>query len=362
MAATPEQLVTDAHKLFLIVATLAFGWVFYLLAPVLMPFFMAALFAYLGDPIVDRLEERKLSRTLSVSIVFAVLLTVGLLLFLVLIPLLTAQVGALFKRLPEYLGLFQSTTIPWLASLGFPVEIFDVSSIKQNLIDYWASVGQVAGSVFGYMTSSGLAILQWLTNLVLVPVLTFYLLRDWDDIVARFRALLPRRYAKQVIALSLECDDMLAAFIRGQLMVMFALAIIYTIGLSLVGLELALLLGVIAGIVSFVPYLGLIVGIGLSGVAAFFQFHEWLPVTMVVSVFGFAQLIEGVVLTPRFVGERIGLHPVAVLFAVLAGAQLFGFIGVLLALPVAAVVMVLLRHTHKRYLDSELYSTDQEQG
>jgi predicted PurR-regulated permease PerM len=362
MAATPEQLVTDAHKLFLIVATLAFGWVFYLLAPVLMPFFMAALFAYLGDHIVDRLEERKLSRTLSVSIVFAVLLTVGLLLFLVLIPLLTAQVGALFKRLPEYLGLFQSTTIPWLASLGFPVEIFDVSSIKQNLIDYWASVGQVAGSVFGYMTSSGLAILQWLTNLVLVPVLTFYLLRDWDDIVARIRALLPRRYAKQVVALSLECDDMLAAFIRGQLMVMFALAIIYTIGLSLVGLELALLLGVIAGIVSFVPYLGLIVGIGLSGVAAFFQFHEWLPVIMVVGVFGFVQLIEGMVLTPRFVGERIGLHPVAVLFAVLAGAQLFGFIGVLLALPVAAIVMVLLRHTHKRYLDSELYLTDQEQG
>jgi predicted PurR-regulated permease PerM len=285
----------------------------------------------------------------------------GLLLVLVLVPLLTAQVGSLFERLPEYLVIFQATTVPWLASMGFPVEIFDVASIKQTFVDYWTNVSQVAGSLFSYMTSSGLAILQWLINLVLIPVLSYYLLRDWDDIVARFRELLPRRYAKQVIALSIECDDMLAAFLRGQLLVMLILATIYTLGLSFVGLELALLLGVIAGIVSFVPYLGLIVGIGLSGIAAFFQFHDWLPVIMVAGVFGVAQLIEGMILTPRFVGERIGLHPVAVLFSVMAGAELFGFIGVLLALPVAAVAMVLLRHSHKRYLESHLYSTNQKQ-
>lgn len=361
MAAAQEQLVSDARKLFIIVAALIFGWIFYLLSPVLMPFFIAALFAYLGDPIVDNLEERNLSRSSSVSIVYGVLLILGLLLILVLLPLLTAQVGALFQRLPDYLTIFQSTAIPWLTSVGFPVEIFDIGSIKQAFIDYWANVSQVAGSLVSYMTSSSLAILQGLANLILVPVLTFYLLRDWDDIVKRFRQLLPRRYATQVIALSLECDEMLAAFIRGQLMVMLALATIYTVGLSFIGLELALLLGVIAGIVSFVPYLGLIVGIGLAGVAAFFQFHEWMPVIMVAAVFGFAQIIEGMVLTPRFVGERIGLHPVAVLFAVMAGAQLFGFIGILLALPVAAIVMVLLRHTHKQYLESELYSTDQEQ-
>jgi len=134
------------------------------------------------------------------------------------------------------------------------------------------------------------------------------------------------------------------------------LASIYTVGLAMIGLELSLLIGVAAGIVSFVPYLGLIVGIGLAGLAAFLQFHEWLPVLMVVLVFGVAQVVEAVVLTPRFVGERIGLHPVAVIFAVLAGGQLFGFTGVLLALPVAAVIMVLLRHTHQRYLDSQLYT------
>jgi len=348
--------MSDTNKLFIIISSVVFGWLFYLLSPVLMPFFVSALLAYLADPIVDKLEAKKLSRTVSVSIVFAVLMLVGLLLLLVLLPLLTSQVGALFKRLPEYLTLLQTNLVPWLASMGLPADLLDMSTIKQALTSYWTEVGQVAGGVFSYMTRSGMAILQWLMNLVLVPVVTFYLLRDWDLLVARFRELLPRSQAKEIIKLSLECDDMLAAFIRGQLMVMLALASIYTVGLAMIGLELSLLIGVAAGIVSFVPYLGLIVGIGLAGLAAFLQFHEWLPVLMVVLVFGVAQVVEAVVLTPRFVGERIGLHPVAVIFAVLAGGQLFGFAGVLLALPVAAVIMVLLRHTHQRYLDSQLYT------
>jgi predicted PurR-regulated permease PerM len=206
------------------------------------------------------------------------------------------------------------------------------------------------------MTRSSLALVQWVGNMVLIPVLTFYLLRDWDILVARFRELLPRRHAEKVTQISLECDDMLAGFIRGQLLVMSALSLIYTVGLMIIGVELALLLGVIAGVVSFVPYLGLIVGVVLSGLAALLQFGDWMPVVYVVIVFSVAQMIEGMVLTPRFVGERIGLHPVAVIFAVLAGGQLFGFTGVLLALPVAAVVVVLLKHAHERYVSSDLYS------
>lgn len=354
--ATKQQSMTDVHKLYLAIIIIASGWLLYLLSAILMPFFISALLAYLGDPIVDKLEQKKLSRTLSVSIVFGVLVLVGLILLLVLLPMLTAQVGALFKRLPDYLALFQSNVIPWLASFGFPVEVFDIDTIKQSITSYWSEVGQVAGSVVKYMTHSGVIAMQWLANLVLIPVLTFYLLRDWDLLVARFRELMPRSNADKIITLSLECDDVLAAFLRGQLMVMAALATIYTIGLALIGLELALLLGVIAGVVSFVPYLGLIVGIGLAGLAAYLQFHEWLPVIMVVGVFSVAQMIEGMVLTPRFVGERIGLHPVAVLFAVMAGAQLFGFTGILLVLPVAAVVMVLLRHAHQQYIESHLYT------
>lgn len=348
--------MTDSNKLFLLITSVVSGWLFYQLLPVLMPFFVSALLAYLADPIVDKLETKKLSRTLSVSIVFAVLFLVGLILLLIVLPLLTSQIAALFKRLPDYLSIIQTTVVPWLNSIGLPVASFDINMLKQALTNYWSEVGLVAGGVFNYVTRSGVAVLQWLANLVLVPVVTFYLLRDWDLIVARFRELLPRRHAETFISMTLECDDMLAAFIRGQLMVMFALSTIYTIGLTMIGLELSLLIGVIAGVVSFVPYLGLIVGIGLAGIAAFFQFHEWLPIVMVMLVFGVAQVLEGVVLTPRFVGERIGLHPVAVIFSVLAGGQLFGFAGVLLALPVAAVIMVLLRHAHQRYLSSQIYS------
>ncbi|MFW5450945.1 MAG: AI-2E family transporter [Methylophagaceae bacterium] len=356
MAADQKLGISDNNKLLLAIIVVAVAWVFYQLSAVLMPFFISALLAYLGDPLVDKLETKKLSRTLSVTIVFAVILVICLAMLLVLLPLLTAQIGSLFSKLPEYVAVLHASVTPWLSSVGFPVEVFDINTIKQALSNYWAEVGQVAGGVFSYMTRSGVIVLQWLINLILVPVLTFYLLRDWDLLVARFRELLPRRYAPKVVELSLECDEMLAAFLRGQVMVMLALATIYVIGLALIGLELALLVGVIAGIVSFVPYLGLIVGIGLAGAAAFFQFHEWFPIAMVVVVFGVAQTVEAVILTPRFVGERIGLHPVAVIFAVLAGGQLFGFTGVLLALPVAAVIMVLLRHTHQHYVTSQMYA------
>lgn len=356
MAEQQKPILLDSNKLFVLFIVVISGWLFHILAPVLMPFIVAALFAYLGDPLVDYLEDKKLSRTASVTVVFGSLLLVLLILLLVLVPILTAQVASLVKQLPQYLSFIQQNLEPWLESKGLPTMLSDMTNIKQAISQYWGEVGKVASGLFNYVVSSGTALLQLIANLILIPVVTFYLLRDWDMLVARFRELIPRRYSEQIIQLSLECDDMLAAFLRGQLMVMTALSTIYATGLALIGLDLALLLGVIAGVVSFVPYLGLIVGVGLAGVAAFFQFQELLPVVFVVVVFGVAQMIEGMILTPRFVGERIGLHPVAVIFAVLAGGQLFGFAGVLLALPVAAVIMVLLRHIHQRYLDSELYS------
>jgi predicted PurR-regulated permease PerM len=347
--------MTESNKVLILLISAILIWVFYLLTPVLMPFFVSALLAYLGDPLVDRLEKFKLSRTLSVTIVFSALFIVLLILLLVLVPMLTAQVSALLKRLPDYIDVIQASIIPFLSNIGVPVEFFDLETIRKSLVNYWSEVGKMAGGVVGYMTQSGLAVLQLVTNLVLIPVVTFYLLRDWDDLVAAFRHKLPRRYSEVVIKLSKECDLMIAAFMRGQLMVMSGLATMYTIGLTLIGLDLALLLGVIAGIVSFVPYLGLIVGIGLAGTAAFLQFHEWLPVFWVVVVFSVAQTVEGMVLTPRFVGEQIGLHPVAVIFAIMAGGQLFGFTGILLALPVTAVIMVLLRYAMQRYVNSPLY-------
>jgi predicted PurR-regulated permease PerM len=198
-------------------------------------------------------------------------------------------------------------------------------------------------------------VLGWFANLVLIPVVTFYLLRDWDRIVQGVHESLPRSWEPTVVRLVRECDEVIGAFIRGQLLVMLALGACYTVGLLLVGLDLALLIGTLAGLASVVPYLGLVLGLGAASIAALVQFGEWLPVAWVVAVFLVAQLAEGMYLTPRLVGDRIGMHPVLVIFAVMAGGQLFGFTGVLLGLPVAAVVLVLLRHVHERYRASSLY-------
>ncbi|MDX1572578.1 MAG: AI-2E family transporter [Methylophaga sp.] len=358
MATMEKKLISDSNKWLILISILLFGFLLYQLASVLLPFLVAALFAYLGDPLVDRLEARKLSRTVSVVIVFSVLFIVTIAAILIFLPLLSAQLASLFEKLPGYIDKLQSSIEPIMQSLGLSKDMINLDTLKDALKNYWSEAGKMAGDVFSYVSKSGMALLTFITNLVLIPVLTFYLLRDWDLLVARFRELLPRRHAKKITDLSLECDDMLAGFLRGQLMVMLALSIMYSIGLTLIGLDLALLIGVIAGIVSFVPYLGLLVGILLAGLAAYFQFQEWLPILYVIAVFSFAQIIEGSVLTPRFVGERIGLHPVAVIFAVMAGGSLFGFVGVLLALPVAAVAMVLVRHVHDHYVNSQLYSVE----
>jgi len=356
VATNDTKIISDSNKLLLLLLLVLGGWLFYQLSSVLMPFFVAALLAYLGDPLVDWLQEKKLSRTQAVCIVFAVIFFCIIVALLILVPLLGNQLSSLFEKMPDYLDRLQQLIQPVLQMVGLSKDMIDLQTLQNALKDYWSEAGKFAGDLFGYMSRSGMAVMVWLINLLLIPVLTFYLLRDWDDLVARFRELIPRSYAPKVIKMSEECDEMLAGFLRGQLLVMLALAVMYSAGLMLIGVDLAILIGFVAGLLSFVPYLGLIVGITLAGLAAYLQLQEWLPVLYVIIVFSVAQSIESMFLTPRLVGERIGLHPVAVIFAVMAGGALFGFIGVLLALPVAAVSMVLLRHVHERYVNSELYS------
>lgn len=333
------------------------GWLLYLLAPVLTPFLVAAALAYLGDPIVDRLEAIKITRSLAVVIVFAIMLALGLVLLLVLIPLLQDELLSLLKRIPEIIAWMQSDLLPWLSSrLGIEPSSVNPETVRAALQENWRDVGDIAGYVLGGLTDSGQWLLLWLSYLLLVPVVTFYLLRDWDRLLDKLRRLIPERYRASVTQLASECDSVLAQFLRGQLTVMLALAMIYAVGLWLVGLDYALLIGIGAGLISFIPYLGGIVGIAAAAVAALIQFQDLLPLLYVALVFGIGQAIEGMVLSPWLVGDRIGLHPVAVIFAVMAGGQLFGFLGVLLALPVAAVVTVLLRHLHARYTDSDFYT------
>ncbi len=337
------------------------GYLVYLLSPILTPFAVGALLAYLFDPLADKLEEWKLSRTVSVTLVF---LVISLLVFataVVLIPALERQISSLIRNLPSYFQWLSNNISPWLQStLGIETNLFDFNELTQLLKVHWEGAGSFAQTVLSSVTKSSMVIVSWLMNFLLIPVVTFYLLRDWDIITERVSQLIPRPYYNKVTQITQDSNAVLSSFLRGQLSVMLALGAVYTIGLWIVGVELSLLIGMGAGLVSFVPYLGTIVGLVAGVIAALVQFGDMSHIIYVLIVFGIGQLLEGFVLTPWLVGDRIGLHPVAVIFAVLAGGQLFGFVGVLLGLPLAAVVMVLLRHGHERYLESKLYGRENE--
>lgn len=347
--------MSDTQKWQLLALSVLLGFLTWLLAPVLTPFALSALLAYLGDPVVDRLERWRLSRTASVAVVFALMTLILVGIVLLLVPLLERQISDFVEQLPRYLEWFRSRVLPWVEHNFGVTPDFDPATIPDMLREYWQQAGGVAAAVLGGLSKSGLAVLGWIANLLLIPVVTFYLLRDWDVLVARVRSLLPRAIEPTASRLGHESDHVLGAFLRGQLSVMLSLGAIYTIGLWMTGIDLALLIGMIAGLVSFVPYLGVFVGATISIVAALVQYGDWLHVVLVIVVFAVGQTLEGFVLTPWLVGDRIGLHPVAVIFAIMAGGQLFGFLGVLLALPVAAVAMVGLRYLHERYTHSRLY-------
>lgn len=337
------------------------GFLIYLLSPILTPFLVAALLAYLGDPLADRLEAWRLPRTLAVIVVFVVMGLILLGSVLLLLPLLEGQVAALIQALPGYLAWLNAHVLPWLQSrLGIDPRYLDLNSMVHLLSQHWQQAGGFAAHLADTLSRSGLVLFGWLANLVLIPIVTFYLLRDWDRLVAYIGELLPTRVQPSAAALAREADEVLGAFLRGQLSVMLALGVVYAVGLWLIGLKLGILIGVIAGVVSFVPYLGFTLGIVAALAAMFFQTHELLALWPVLVVFGVGQVLESAVFTPLLVGDRIGLHPVAVIFAVLAGGQLFGFIGVLLALPVAAVLAVFLRHLHQRYRGSAFYREHNE--
>ncbi|NBA97753.1 AI-2E family transporter [Pseudomonas sp. R5(2019)] len=349
--------MNDRRRWIWLITVLVFAAFVYWLHPILSPFLVGILLAYLADPLVDRLEKLGMSRTWGVISVFALFSLILAILLLVLVPLLAKQLVRLYELAPQMLDWLQHTALPWVQSrLGLVDGFWKFDKIKAAITEHMGPTTDIVGVVLSQATASGLALLGWLANLVLIPVVSFYLLRDWDLMMAKLRRLLPRQNEEQVVGLAGECHEVLGAFIRGQLLVMVALGVIYAAGLMLVGLELGLLIGMLAGLAAIVPYMGFIVGIGAAMIAGLFQFGgEWYPLIGIAAVFMVGQALEGMVLTPLLVGDRIGLHPVAVIFAILAGGELFGFTGVLLALPVAAVIMVLLRHMHDLYKESDIY-------
>lgn len=339
---------SDLRLNWLIAVAIA-GWLFYLLAPVLTPFIAAGLLAYIGDPLADRLQKFKMPRTLAVVVVFLLTFILLALLILLVGPLIKTQISALFQALPDIARQVEQVWLPTIFS-WLDVEPGDDVGIGAFLSRYSEIVGSWSGKVLLGVSKSGGALAAAVLSLFLIPILTFYMLRDWDSFITHLRALIPDNQRETAVQLARETDEILGAFLRGQILVMLALSIIYTVGLSLVGLKFAIAIGVVAGLVSFVPYLGFVFGIGLAGLTVALEPNPFWNLIGVVATFTIAQVIEGSFLTPKLVGDRIGLHPVLVIFAVAAGGQLFGFFGILLALPAAAVLSVLLRFAYHRYL------------
>ncbi len=342
---------------------LAFGLFVLLLRPILSPFVLGALIAYLGDPLVDYLERRKINRTLGVSLVFLFFSSLIAAAIFLAIPMLLAQIDALLQKIPLIYQWLVDVAAPWVrARFSVPLEQMPQIDWGDQLADNWQSLGKMSAEAIKRVTGSGASVLLGLTNLALVPVVAFYLMRDWDIIRLRLLDLAPKDWQASISEMTGEADEVVGAFLRGQFLVMLALGAIYGTGLWLVGVQLALILGLIAGTASIVPYLGFIVGILVSSIAAYAQFQDWTILLWVGLVFGVGQLLESMVLTPLLVGDRIGLHPVAVIFVLMAGGQLAGFVGVVLALPVAAVIMVFARHAVAHYRRSDIYGAGDDAG
>lgn len=334
----------------------ATGVMIHFLSPILAPFMLSLVLAYLGDPVADRLEKMGMSRALSVTVVFVALFAFLLLLLLVLIPTLFHQVKTVIQLLPVWEAWVRNNLVPQLLTyIEVDPEWFDLSLVVKQLATEWQQTGGIIAELSRKVTTSSLAIAGFMVNLFLVPVVTFYLLRDWDKMMMHLRLMMPLNLEGEIVYLAKECDEVLGAFLKGQLMVMLALGVIYSVGLWLIGLQFAMLIGLLAGIASIIPYMGFFVGFATAIIVALFQFDHYWALLAVTGVFIVGQMLEGYVLTPWLVGDKIGLHPVAVIFALMAGGQLFGFIGMLIALPLAAIIMVLLRHLHRNYKASDLY-------
>ena len=335
------------------------GLTFYLLGPVLTPFLISFSLAYLLHPLVDRLERHRIPRSIGVSIIFAAGILIVVLGVLLLIPPLQTQIGRLSTFIPQATTWLQQEALPWVSRrLGTDVSRLDAGRLAQLLQDNFSQAGGIATNVATYLTSSGMKLAAILANLFLVPIVTFYMMRDWHAMLDSLGKLVPRPLLPAVTDLARESDEVLAAFLRGQLLVMVALGTIYSIGFWIAGVEFAMLIGIFAGLVSFVPYLGVAMALVSAMITAAITGADPVTYAYILVVVGIGQALEGSVITPLLVGDRIGLHPVIVIFLVLAGGQLFGFVGVLVALPVGAVLSVFFRHLQELYKRSELYGED----
>jgi len=351
MTFTPNQIRAAAW------AGIALGtWLLLaLLAPVLMPFVLAGVLAYALHPLVERLHARRVPRWLGAGVAITMLSLVMLLVVLLIVPVITRQVPLLKEQVPALLERFNDVLLPLAARFGLDLQI-DVAQVRSWLRELIS--GHESELINGLLSSlriGGSALAALFGNLILAPIVAYYLLLDWAGLVERTKRLIPPRWLATVQSFLDETDEVLGQYLRGQLLVMGILAVFYTVGLALVGLKLALPIGVFTGLAVFVPYLGFGLGMVMGLLAAVLQFQSVLGVALVAAVFVIGQVVESMYITPRLLGERIGLHPIAVIFALMAFGHVFGFVGVLVALPASAVLLVAIRRARRGYMASDLY-------
>ena len=331
------------------------GALVYVLSPILAPFLAGAIFAYVLNPLVGRLTGRYLPRIVAVVLVLLFALALVTALALVIVPLFIKELRMMSERLPAFLVWINEQVAPWLQE-RFAIDFqLDIATVKQLAGGILANNQDLVAGLLGSLKIGGLALIAFFVNVLLVPVVLFFLLRDWNALVQRVDAMIPRHLHERARGILAEIDAVLAEFLRGQMIVMLVMSVYYSGALSVAGLEFALPIGVITGLLVIVPYAGAFTGILLGTIAAAMQFESLAGVAWVWVAFGIGQLIEGMAVTPLLVGERIGLHPVAVIFALLAFGTVFGFFGVLLALPASAVLLVALRHLRAAYLAGPLF-------
>lgn len=331
-----------------------------LLGPVLMPFIVAGILAYVLNPWVDklcalRLRKTGMPRPVAAALVIGVSLAIVLAMFLIITPILQKEIPQLQDQIPRFFDKLDTLLSPVLAKFGIHIKL-DSNGIKSLLSEQLTNSGEAIGkAVLASVKVGGTAVLGMVANLLLIPVVLFYLLMDWHPLIQRLSNFIPRRWLKKTRDSILEVDEIMAQYLRGQIMVMIVLAVYYSLALSIARFDLALPVGIITGFLVFIPYLGFGFGLALALIGATLQFDGLTGLIWVAVIYGAGQILEGFFLTPRLVGERIGLHPLTVIFALMAFGQLFGFIGVLVALPASAIISVVVKHVRASYLSSSFY-------
>lgn len=333
------------------IAAAVFFFLLWALGQVILPFLVGGAIAYFLDPVADRLERLGLSRVMSTVVIFVILLAVVILSLLVIIPTLVQQTNDLIQAAPDLFNQLRA----WLTD-RFPEVIDETSPVRQSLAAIGETIQARGGELLQQLLSSAAGVVNLLVFLVVVPVVAFYMLLDWDRMVARIDELLPRDHAPTIRFLAAEIDRTLASFVRGQGTVCLILGTFYAVALMVVGLQFGLVVGLVAGLLTFIPYVGALVGGALSVGLALFQFWgDWWLIIAVAAIFQVGQMVEGNILTPKLVGSSVGLHPVWLIFALSAFGTLFGFVGMLVAVPVAAAIGVLVRFVIGQYKGGLLY-------